>query len=128
MKTTKTIFAIIAGFLTVVILSTVTDFVLEKLGILPSPKDGLFITWMLVLALAYRSIYTVVGGYVTAWLAPERPIHVVKILAFIGLLAGIVGIVFGWNLSQHWYPIAIAITGPIFTILGGFIRVKNAQL
>lgn len=120
----KSIGAVLVGFLTVVILSTVTDTILEKLGIFPSPQGELFITWMLVLAFFYRSIYTVIGGYITARLAPNRPMRHVTILGIIGTIAGIGGIIAGWNLSAHWYPIAIAATGFLFVWIGGKIYMK----
>jgi uncharacterized membrane protein len=120
----KSIGAVIAGFLVVVILSTVTDTILEKLGIFPSPQGGLFITRLLVVAFLYRSLYTVIGGYVTAWLAPNRPMRHVTILGIIGTIAGILGVIAGWNLSAHWYPIAIAATGFVFVWIGGKIRMK----
>ena len=122
----KSIGAVVAGFITVVILSTVTDTILEKLGIFPSPQEGLFITWMLVVAFLYRSLYTVIGGYVTAWLAPNRPMRHVTILGIIGTIAGILGIIAGWNLSDHWYPIAIAATGFLFVWVGGKIKIKTS--
>lgn len=68
----KSIGAVFAGFVAVFILSTVTDFILESLGIFPPVTQGLFITWMLVLALTYRTVYAVLGGYITARLAPSR--------------------------------------------------------
>lgn len=124
MKTLKKIGAVIAGFITVVILSTVTDMVLEKLGIFPPPTGGLFVTWMLLLAFAYRSAYTVLGGYVTARLAPENPKQLVTILGIIGTLAGIGGVVAGWNLSAHWYPIALAVTAFPLVWFGGSLKKK----
>lgn len=120
----KSIFAIIAGFLVVAILSTVTDSILEAVGVFPPPTGGLFITWMLVLALAYRCVYTVLGGWVTAKLAPQNPKKHVLILATIGTIAAIVGTVVGWNLSQHWYPIALVITALPCCLLGGKLYSK----
>ncbi|MFZ4620586.1 MAG: hypothetical protein ACOYNS_08505 [Bacteroidota bacterium] len=120
----KNIGAVFAGFLTVVILSVGTDAVLEAAGIFPSQEHGLFITWMLAVALAYRSVYTVAGGFVTAQLAPSDPMKHVKILASIGTAAGIAGVIIGWDLSQHWYPIAIAVTAFPLTWFGGWLKTR----
>ena len=96
MKTLKSIGAVFAGFVTVEILSTGTDFILEKFGIFPPASDpGLYITWMLIVALAYRSLYTIAGGYVTARLAPDKVMRHVIILACIGLLGGTAGVIIG---------------------------------
>jgi hypothetical protein len=115
----KSIGAVLAGFFTVFVLSVVTDMVLEALHIFPPHGEGLFITWMLVLALVYRCAYTVLGGYVTARLAPEYPVRHAVILGCIGTVAAIAGTIIGWNLSQHWYPIALVITAVPCTWLGG---------
>src|SRR5882757_4335898 len=119
MNTFKSIWAVFAGILVNVILSTATDYVLELAGIFPPASGGLFITWMLALALGYRMIYAVLGGYATAWLAPQNPMKHVWILAYIGIALGCLGVVVGWNLSQHWYPIALAVTAIPCTLLGG---------
>ncbi len=120
----KSIWAVLAGFLTVVVLSILTDKILESTGIFPPPQDGLFITWMLVLAFAYRSVYTVAGGYVTALLAPQNKNTHVAVLGIIGTFAGIGGVIIGWNLSDHWYPIALAATAYLFVWLGGKLYQK----
>lgn len=118
--------AVVAGFAVVVVLSTLTDFILESAGILPPVSEqGLYVTWMLALALAYRIAYTVLGGYVTAWLAPSSPNKHVWILAGIGQLGGIAGVIAGWNLSSHWYPIAIAVTAIPCVLLGGWLRTRQ---
>ena len=107
----KSILAVAAGFLVVVVLSTFTDFIMEALSVFPQPSTGETLGWwMLIIALVYRSAYTVLGGYVTAKLAPQNHMKHVKILAVIGTIGGVLGIFAGWNLSEHWYPIAIAVT------------------
>jgi hypothetical protein len=118
----KSIGAVVSGFLTVVILSTITDLVLEALHVLPYTKMS---TSQLFLALLYRMAYTVLGGYVTARLAPKDPQKLVVILGIIGTIAGIGGVFAGWNLSDHWYPIAIAVTGFPCVWLGGKLFLKN---
>jgi len=124
-KTTlKSIGAILAGFITVLILSIGTDSVLESVGVFPPPVQGLFTTWMLMLALVYRCAYTVLGGYVTASLAPDRPMRHAITLGIIGIIAATLGAIAGWNLSQHWYPIALIITGLPCTWLGAKLKTK----
>ncbi len=122
MKTLKSIGAVLAGLLTVVILSVATDAILEKLGVFPPQNKGLFITWMLVLAFFYRGIYTIIGGYITARLAPANPMRHVTILGIIGIVLGTLGVIVGWDLSQHWYPISLAIAAFPLTWLGGKLR------
>lgn len=118
----KSFWAILAGIMVNVIFSTGTDYVLETLGVFPSFGQGVYVTWMLALALAYRLVYTFAGGYVTARLAPDRPMWHVKFLATIGTVLGTIGVFVGWNLSEHWYPIALALTAYPITYLGGKAR------
>jgi hypothetical protein len=115
----KSILSIIAGFLTVVILSIATDSILEAAGIFPSPDQGLFITWMLLLAFGYRTLYNIIGGYVSASIAPANPLQHAFILGCLGTVGGIVGIFVGWDLSHHWYPIALAVEAIPTCWLGG---------
>lgn len=127
MNILKSIGAVIAGFLIVVVLSIITDTILEKAGIFPPPKDGLFITWMLVLALAYRTVYTILGGYVTAALAPANPSKHVMILGIIGTVMGCIGIYVGavqFKLSPLWYPVALAVLAYPSVWFGGKLKTR----
>ncbi len=125
-NTFKSIGAVLAGFVTVVVLSTGTDFILETLGVFPPLTEPQSYTWlMLMFALIYRSMYTVAGGYITARLAPDRPIRHAIILGIVGIVAGTVGVIVAWNLSpQHWYPIALIIAALPCTWLGGKLKTK----
>ena len=126
MNTLKSIGAVLAGFIFVLVSHTGTDAILEKFGIFPPPDQGIFITWMLVVALGYRMFFTVVGGAITAALAPQNPMKHVAILGIIGTLGGIAGIFVGWNLSQHWYPIALAVTAFPCVWLGGKLKTRKS--
>ena len=121
----KSIVAVVAGFLTVVVLSTVTDFVLESAEFFPPIGQGIFSTPLLLIAFAYRSLYTVVGGFVTARLAPDRPMRHAIILGIVGIVAGCIGVVVGWNMSAHWYPIALVLGALPCTWLGGKLRLRT---
>ena len=127
-KTIQSIGAVIAGFLTVVVLSTLTDTILEKTGIFPSAQMQMQYgpeRWLLVVALLYRTVFTVLGGFVTAKLAPAKPMRHVKILAILGTIGGLLGVVAGWNLSEHWYPIALALFAFPSVWLGGKLQTKK---
>ena len=125
MKILASIWAVFAGILVNVILSTGTDTILEKTGIFTPPEAGFFTTWMSAVALGYRLVYTFAGGYVTARLAPDRPMKHVIILGTIGTVLCIVGIFVAWDLSEHWYPIALAITAFPATWMGGSMRMRE---
>jgi uncharacterized membrane protein len=118
----KSIGAILAGMITIVVLSAGTDAALEAAGIFTPPDQGFFTTWMVILAFVYRSIYTVAGGYVTARLAPDRPIRHAVILGILGIILGSVGVVVAWDLAPHWYPIALVVTALPCTWFGGRLR------
>jgi hypothetical protein len=130
MSTLKGIGAILAGVIFIVISHTGTDFMLERLGIFTPPSEGFHITWMVVTATIYRCLYTVVGGYITAALAPNPPMRYVMILGIVGLvmstLAAIATIPMG--IAPAWYPIALAVTALPCVWLGGLLhRAKRAQ-
>lgn len=120
--------AILAGFVIVFILSTLTDFILEQTGFFPSVADQIKYspeTWLLVTALAYRSVYTVLGGFITAKLSTTKPMKNVVILGIIGTILAVIGTIAGWNLSAHWYPIALAITAFPLVYIGGRLQIRN---
>ena len=68
----RTVGAIFAGFVVVVILSIGTDAILHALKIYPTLGQGMS-DQLFLLATAYRTLYAVIGSYITARLAPDRP-------------------------------------------------------
>jgi hypothetical protein len=126
MNILKGIGAILAGIVFIVVSHTGTDFVLEKLGIFTPPDHGFFVTWMVVTATIYRSIYTVIGGYITAALAPEPRLRYVLILGLIGLITSTLAAIatIPMKLGPAWYPIALAVLALPCVWLGGKLRTR----
>ena len=123
----RSVAAIFLGFLAVVVLSLGTDQTLHVLNVFPPWGQPMREPGLNLLALAYRCVYTVVGGYIAAWLAPRAAMRHVLILASIGFAMGTLGVVGTWNmnLGPRWYPIAIAVTGAPLTWLGGLLYVPK---
>ena len=109
LMTGRSVWAIVAGVLAVVIVTTLVDAVLHLAGMLP-PTSQRMNDAQSALALSYRIVIGVGGGYLTARLAPERPMKHAMILGVAGTLLGLIGVVATWNLDlgPHWYPIAVA--------------------
>jgi hypothetical protein len=122
----RSVAAIVTGFLVVVLLSLGTDQILHMLNVYPPWGQPMWEPGDNLLALGYRSVFTVLGGYVTARLAPSNPMRHVLMLAAIGLVVGVVAAIgtIPMKLGPAWYPIALALTGPAFTWLGGKLHGK----
>ena len=120
----RSIGAVAAGFVVVVVLSLGTDEVLHLLEVYPPWKQPMYDPGLCLLALAYRSVYTVAGGYLAAKLAPHTPMGHVLVLGIIGLAMGTLGaiVTIPMNMGPAWYPIALAVTGLPFTWLGGVLH------
>lgn len=90
-------------------------------GVYPPPDQVMNEPKLLLLALAYRGLFTAIGGWVTARLAPSAPGKHVMALAILGLVAGALGVVAAvvTQLGPLWYAVAVAITGPLLTLVGG---------
>jgi hypothetical protein len=119
-NTFKSIGAILAGFITVFVLSVVTDLALEKLGIFPpQTQPEAYTWWMLLLALIYRSIYSVAGFYLAGMLAPNRPMRHAIILGIIGTVFATLGAAANWDRSANWYPVLLVFVTLPCAWLGG---------
>ena len=125
----RSIGAILAGFVAVVVLSLGTDQVLHVLEVYPpwgQPMSG----GLFLLATAYRAVYTVVGGYITARLAPHAPLRHALILGIVGLAFGTVGVgvtIAKPDLGPLWYSMAIALTAVPCSWLGGALYRTRAH-
>jgi hypothetical protein len=118
----RSVWAILAGFLCVVILSLVTDEVLHLLKIYP-PWEEMMSDRLFALATAYRVVYNVIGCWLAAQLAPNRPMRHALLLGWVGLFVALLGAVATWNhqppMGPHWYSVALAVFALPCAWLGG---------
>jgi len=124
----RSVLALVAGFVVVVVLSLAVDEVLHILKVYPPWGEPMNDPGLNLLAMAYRAVITVLGGYVTARLAPYAPMRHAAIGAGIGLALGTLGVIGAMSvggLGPLWYPIGVAVTGPLCNLLGGALYVKS---
>jgi hypothetical protein len=119
----RSIAAVAAGLLAVVILSTATDFVLEQLGVFP-PLGQRMSNGLFAVALAYRVVITIFGCWLAARLAPANPMRHALILGAIGVVLGTVGAVVNakTNLGPDWYTMALVVTALPCAWAGGALH------
>jgi hypothetical protein len=113
---------VFAGFFATFILSIGTDILLHAAGVFP-PWGQPMSNALFVLATAYRTIYTVAGGHITARLAPNKPMGHVWTLGVMGLLAAIAGTAATWDkgpeFGPKWYPLALVVLAIPCVWVGG---------
>ena len=80
---------------------------------------------MVVLAIVYRGVYMVVGGYVAATLAPSRPMRHAVMLGIIGMALGVLGAAATWGITPAWFSILLVVLGLPCVWLGAKIRTAN---
>jgi hypothetical protein len=128
----RSVGAVAAGFFVTAAASVAADAVMHATGVFPdSPRsmsDPLF-----VLASAYRALFTVAGGYTAARMAPDRPMRHAWILAGIGFVAGLAGVIAyftmgGAELGPAWYAISIPVEAFPCVLLGAKLAVRRRSV
>jgi Na+/citrate or Na+/malate symporter len=108
----RSIGAVLAGIVVGVALTLGTDAILHATAVFPlqgqRTSDPL-----LLLATLYRTLYGVASAYITARLAPSRPMAHALAGGVIGLIVSTIGAVATWNrgpeFGPHWYPVALIV-------------------
>lgn len=126
-NTLRSTAAVLVGFFTVALLSLGTDQLLHVLDVYPPWGQPMYDPGLNALALSYRIVYTILGGYITARLAPRNPMRHAVILGVIGLAASASGAIatIPMNLGPAWYPIALVVTAVPCCWLGGFLYLRR---
>jgi len=118
----RSVGAVVAGLLVVIIITTATDALLHATGIFPPwgqpMSDSLFL-----LAFAYRIVYGIAGGYITARLAPGKPVKHAVLLGVVGFVLSLGGAAATWDrgpeFGPKWYPLALIVIAIPTAWLGG---------
>jgi|SRR5436190_20835416 len=124
----RSIWAVVAGLLFVVIVSTLVDMALHAAKVYP-PMDQPLDDRLALLATAYRFVISVAGAWLTARLAPQNPMKHALILGVIGTILGLAGVIATWNagLGPRWYAIALMVLAVPQCWLGGKLYEMQAR-
>ncbi|MEO8183798.1 MAG: hypothetical protein ABI895_33655 [Deltaproteobacteria bacterium] len=116
--------AVFAGLLTIFAVTTATDLALHASGVYPAPgvimSHGSFL-----LAAAYRVVYGVLGCYVSARVAADRPFAHAIALGIVGTLIGVAGAIAMWDAGPGWYSLAVIAMALPCAWAGGKLRVAQ---
>lgn len=106
----KSFWAVAAGVLFIIVVTTLVDVVLHVTHVYP-PMNQPIGDGLALLATSYRIVISVAGAWLTARLAPANPMKHALILGVVGTILGLVGLIATWNagLGPRWYPIALAV-------------------
>ena len=122
----RSIWAVVAGVLFIIVVTTLVYIVLHVTKVFPpihQPIDDR----LALLATSYRIVISIFGAWLTARLAPDRPMRHAMILGLVGVVLGTVGIVSTWNLGlgPRWYAILLAVLAIPQCWVGGKIYVAR---
>jgi hypothetical protein len=127
--TLRRIGAVLAGLVTIFILSTAVDVVLHVTGVYP-PWGQPMSNALALLATCYRIVISIFGCYLTARLAPDHPMQHALVLGLIGVLLSTAGTVATWNagLGPTWYPIGLIVLSMPCAWIGArwYVLISNA--
>lgn len=125
----RSIGAVFAGFVVVVVLSLGTDQIMHVLGVYPPWGISMNDTGDNILALSYRVVYAILGSYIAARLAPRNPMRHAIILGVVGFIistAGAIGAI-SMKMGPAWYPILLALTALPCAWVGGMLHARRHQ-
>lgn len=126
----RSILAVLVGMVVAIALTLATDELLHRIGVFP-PWGASMVGFegALLLATIYRTVYGVLGSYLTAWLAPSGPMGHALVGGAIGLAVSILGAAVTWNkgpaFGPHWYPLALVVLTLPTAWVGGKLRVRQ---
>jgi len=126
----RSIGAVFAGMLAIVVLDNGFDFILHGTGVYPpvgqTMADGLFL-----LALAYRTLDGLLGTYIAGRLAPRRPLAHALALGTIGVVLSSLGVLAtigaGPEFGPVWYPLSLVAIALPCAWAGGRIAETRRQ-
>lgn len=124
----RSILAVVAGLVTIFATHIGTDEIMHRTGVFPPEGQPMQADELYVIAFAYRSVFSVLGCYITARLAPRAPMVHALVLGAIGAVLSTIAVIATWNmnLGPHWYPISLAATSLPWAYVGGLLARRKS--
>ncbi len=133
----KNIGTVIAGFVLTLLLTRGMDILFESMGVFPTveeqQKNGFNVLWMNIVAILYRVVFTILGGYLTAKTSASKPMRNVNILGIVGTIIAIIGnIVVSQipemaNVLPLWFSVVLVLIAYPCVWTGGKLATKKTS-
>jgi hypothetical protein len=104
----RSIGAVAAGLVATFAITTAFDVLMHVTGVFPPPGAPPMSNALFLVALGYRLVFDVAGSYLTARLAPSRPVRHALSLGGLGVVLCLAGALAFRNQGPLWYPLALA--------------------
>ncbi len=121
--------AVFAGFLAIVVSTTAIDVVLHAVHFYPPWGEATSDASLLV-ATAYRIVCSIGGCWLTARLAPWKPMQHAIALGVVGVLVSLTAAIVTWNagpaFANHWYALALIAVALPCAWAGGRIQARGS--
>ncbi|HET9474419.1 MAG TPA: hypothetical protein VFO82_11025 [Steroidobacteraceae bacterium] len=118
----KSFLAVLAGLAFTVVVAVVLDLVMHVTGVFGTEISDMT-TSDFLLAFSYRVLSAIGAGWITARLAPSRPMYFAVLLGAIGTAIALLGLIFAWMLSPKlgpiWYSFLLVVSAIPCTWFGG---------
>jgi hypothetical protein len=124
MPVLRSFLALLAGFLTMAVIAGIITAALRKLtphwlGLTNHLNAG-----YVLINLSYSLAAAMMGGYITAWLARDRSLTHVFVLALIALLVAALSALQQRGQQPIWYQLLLVAITPLGVLIGGLIRLR----
>lgn len=123
----RSILAIVAGFVLAGALNVGTNTLLSRVApeMVPPPGTPNTNTTALLVICAYVALYGILGCYVTARLAPSRPLLHALIVGGLALAMSIPATMAVWNDTPAWFNVYNLLAVMPYAYVGGRIRERE---
>jgi len=121
--------AVLLAIVVVFVLSLATDQLFHVLEVYPPWGQPMWDHGLNALALSYRIVFGILGGYLAARFAPRNPMRHALVVGGIGFVLSVVGALgaISMKMGPLWYPIVLALTAiPCAWIGGALLQRRQA--
>lgn len=119
--------AVVLAIVVVFAVSLGTDQLLHALEVYPPWGEPMWDNGLNALALSYRIVYGILGGYVAARFAPRNAMRHAMVVGAIGFVLSVIGAIgaIAIKAGPPWYPIALALTAIPCAWVGGMLHARR---
>lgn len=125
-STFRSIASVVAGILAIAFATKIVDAILYAMGVYAGNKLD---DHMALVASSHRFFFTIAGGWLTARIAPSKPMMHALILGAVVALLNVPAIAMTWNsdYAPHWYMLSLVVLAVPECWVGGRLFVRSQQ-